>query len=99
MLSALLLSTSLIALSEGVQPPDYSERGLCDLWAGALCHMRECQQDAKEHCQADSKRCRSLPRAKVPPDRATKLAECARAMLKLKCGDPMPPECADVQAP
>jgi len=95
----LLLSGALLSMSSGVKPPDYTEKSLCELWAGAQCEAAKCGEGAAERCAAESKRCRGLPRLVVPPDRAAKVAECSKAMLKVKCGAPPPPECEGVEAP
>ena len=87
--AALALSTSF-----GTQPNTYTERWLCDLWAGAQCHATSCKKDGKERCLAVSKQCEQTSRQKtVEPERAEKRAACARALLKLPCGAPVPPEC------
>ena len=95
MLTALVLS-STIAFVANVRPPDYTERSLCELWAGAMCQKLKCAEGAKERCQAESKRCRSQPYSIVPKDRATRIADCAKALLKQKCGEPEPSECSGV---
>jgi len=97
MLAALLLAGALISSSEGVKPPDYTERSLCELWAGAQCQqMQGCSENAKERCQAESKRCRAQPRTTVSKERADRVAECAKALLKQKCGEPLPQACTDL---
>ena len=47
---SLIVASALVMSIEGVQPPDYSERSLCDLWAGARCHVTACLPDAKKQC-------------------------------------------------
>ena len=87
--AAFVLSTSV-----STKPNTYSERWLCDLWAGALCHATSCQPDGKDRCQAVSKQCNETSkRTPVDPARAEKKAACARALLKQACGSPKPPEC------
>lgn len=98
MVSALMLSGALL-LSQGARPPDYTEKGLCDLWAGAQCNAAKCGDSAKERCAAESRRCRRATRATVSNARAKKIADCAKAMLKQKCGEAPPAECHGVQAP
>jgi hypothetical protein len=95
MFTALVLSGA-IALATNVRPPDYTERSLCELWAGAMCQKLKCVEGAKARCQAESKRCRGQPYSVVPKDRAAKVAECAKALLKQKCGEPEPAECSGV---
>lgn len=99
MLAALLLSGALLTMSQSARPPDYTEKGLCDLWAGAQCHAARCGENAKERCTAESRRCRTATRATVTGERAQRVAECAKAMLKQKCGEPAPAECSGVDAP
>lgn len=91
--------SALILLLSSAKPEDYTERSLCDLWAGAQCYATSCLKDAKERCATVSRRCRHSSRAVVPKERAEKTAACAKALLKGKCGDPSPPECADVTGP
>jgi hypothetical protein len=87
--AALVLSTS-----SGTKPNTYSERWLCDLWAGAQCHATSCQPEGKARCEAVSKQCEVTSRqATVDAKRAEKRATCARALLKQKCGDAIPPAC------
>ncbi len=97
MLAAVL--AGLVQMSVAVSPPNYTDKSLCDLWAGAQCHQLECGQNAKERCQEESKRCRGLTRRSAPKEKAAKVASCAKAILKTKCGDPAPTECAGVDAP
>ena len=86
--AAFLLSTS------GVKHDTYSERWLCDLWAGAQCHATSCAKDAKERCMAASKQCNETSKkTPVTKERADKQAACARALLKGACGAPKPAEC------
>ncbi|MGI5862454.1 MAG: hypothetical protein ACOX6T_10420 [Myxococcales bacterium] len=96
----LLLSGALLSISSGVKPPDYTEKSLCELWAGAQCELAKCGENAIERCLEESKRCRHRSDDDVvSPDRAAKVSECAKALLKLKCGDATPQECADVTGP
>jgi hypothetical protein len=84
----------VMSTSSGTKPNTYSERWLCDLWAGAQCHATTCKKDGKERCVAVSKQCQQTSRrATVDPARAEKRAACARALLKEACGAPTPPEC------
>jgi hypothetical protein len=84
----------VMSTSTGTKPDTYSERWLCDLWAGAQCHATRCQKDGQERCLAVSKQCNQTSRrATVATERAEKRAACARALLKQPCGSPTPPEC------
>jgi hypothetical protein len=96
MLAALLVSGVLWTVPQGAKPPDYTERSLCELWAGAQCEQARCGDNSKQRCRAESKRCHGAARASVPRDRAARVAQCAKALLKQKCGGPAPAECADV---
>jgi len=88
------IAAALLMTSSGTKPETYSERWLCDLWAGAQCHASSCAKDAKDRCMAASKQCNSTSRATaVTKDRADKQAACARALLKAPCGAPRPAEC------
>ena len=88
------LAAALLMTSSGTKPNTYSERWLCDLWAGAQCHASSCTPDAKERCQASGKQCKDTSRkTAVPKDRAEKQAACARALLKAACGATKPAEC------
>ena len=98
MLAALFLSGALISLTHAVNPPDYSERSLCHVWAGAQCHQTQCRDDGKERCMAESRQCREASEAVVSKERAAKVVECARLILKQKCGEPVPAECANIRA-
>jgi len=98
MIAALMVSASLL-MSQGARPPDYTEKNLCDLWAGAQCHAAKCGDNAKDKCAAESKRCKRTTRATVSKERAAKIAECSKAMLKQKCGEPAPAECSGVTPP
>jgi hypothetical protein len=81
-------------LTVSTPPNTYSERWLCDLWAGAQCHATACMKDGKERCQAVSKQCLDTSRnVTVEGSKAQKRAACARALLKESCGAPRPPEC------
>lgn len=93
MLHAAAFSLALTLLA-GPKPDTYSERWLCDLWAGAQCHATSCLKDGKERCLAVSKQCESTSTTTpVEPERAQKRAACARALLKTPCGGPRPVEC------
>jgi hypothetical protein len=93
MLIAAVASAFLLS-SSGVKPDHYSERWLCDLWAGAQCHATSCKKDGKERCEAVSKACnQTSKKAQVPDERASKQSACARALLKVPCGAPKPAEC------
>jgi len=84
----------LVSTSSGTRPNTYSERWLCDLWAGAQCHATSCQKDGKDRSLADSKQCQETSkRVEVDSGRAQKKAACARALLAQACGAPKPPEC------
>ena len=98
MLFALMLSGAL-SFSQGARPPDYTEKGLCDLWAGAQCHVAHCSESSKDRCSEESRRCRHATRATVSLERARRHADCAKALLKQKCGDPAPAECSGLQPP
>ncbi len=88
------IAAALLMTSSGTKPETYSERWLCDLWAGAQCHASSCAKDAKDRCMAASKQCNSTSRATaVTKERADKQAACARALLKAPCGAPKPAEC------
>lgn len=92
--SAAVLAGALVILLSGAKPEEYTERSLCDLWAGAQCHVTSCEKDAKERCATASRRCAGTSRQVVPKERADRTAACAKAILKGRCGDPIPPECA-----
>ncbi len=78
----------------GPKPDTYSERWLCDLWAGAQCHMTSCEKDARDRCMASSKQCESTSKTTVvPKERAQKMSTCARAILQGQCGAAKPAEC------
>ena len=96
---SLIVASALVVSIEGVDPPEYSERSLCDLWAGARCHVTSCLPDAKKQCAADSARCRGTQSSSVPSSRSDVVAACAKALLKGKCGDPPPAECQGVTFP
>ncbi len=93
---SLVVAGSLALTLLAAKPDNYTERSLCDLAAGATCHVTACLKDAKERCLAASKKCRGTTRATVPKERAEKTAACAKATLKVKCGEPAPAECTDV---
>jgi hypothetical protein len=89
-----LAASFLVSTSSGTRPNTYSERWLCDLWAGAQCHATSCQKDGKDRCMAVSKQCQETSRkTEVDAARAQKKAACARALLSQACGAPKPPEC------
>ena len=101
MLSVLIV-TAALSLTASARPPDYTEKNLCDLWAGAQCASAKCSGDpatAQDRCKTESKKCRGKSRATVSTERAKKVADCAKAMLKQKCGEPAPAECNGVQGP
>ena len=98
MLAALMLSGAMF-LSQGVRPPDYSEKSLCDLWAGAQCAVASCGENAQDRCKQESKMCRGKSRSAVGGEHARRVAACAKAKLKLKCGAPTPAECDGVYGP
>jgi hypothetical protein len=99
-LSHLLAASALILTISGAKPPDYSEKALCDLYAGAQCHATSCLPDAKERCTAVSVQCRDRTRERtVSTDRAERVAACARALLANACGAPIPAECNGVSGP
>lgn len=84
----------MLSTSSGVTPGTYSERWLCDLWAGAVCHASSCQADGKARCEAVSRQCEDTSRrTEVDASRAERRASCARALLKTACGAPRPAEC------
>ena len=92
----LIAAAAALALtfSSGTKPNTYSERWLCELWAGALCHSTSCQKDGKDRCQAVAKQCADTSkRTPVEPSKAEKKAACARALLKQECGGAKPAEC------
>jgi hypothetical protein len=94
------IAAAWLSSSVAVKPDTYSERWLCDLWAGAVCHATSCNKDAKDRCQAVSKACKDTSRkAEVAKDTADKKAACARALLKNNCGDKSPAECQGMGAP
>ena len=90
---------ALLLLVSGAKPGDYTEKNLCDLWAGAHCPATSCMKDAKERCATVSRRCRGTGRQTVSKDRADRTAACAKALLAAKCGAPQPSECENVSAP
>ena len=94
------VAAAWLSTSVAVKPDTYSERWLCDLWAGAVCHATSCKNDAKERCMAVSKACKDTSRkSQVSKENADKKAACARALLKNQCGQPTPAECAGMGAP
>jgi hypothetical protein len=96
---SLLVASSLVVSIEAVAPPDYSERSLCDLWAGARCYATECLRDRRQQCTSESSKCRHANSSTVPPTRADRVAACAKALLTTKCGDPLPAQCEGVEYP
>ncbi len=92
---AAALSAAWLALTLGASPGEYTEKSLCDLWAGAQCHATSCQKDAKERCAEASARCRNTSARPVPKETAEKTAECAKATLQQACGAPPPAVCAE----
>ena len=99
MFTQLLVTSTLVLSLAGVKPPHYSEKGLCDLWAGARCYATSCEKDAKLRCTSEASQCRGRTEASVPDERAERVAACARALLKSRCGDPTPAECEGVESP
>jgi hypothetical protein len=94
MISALLL-TAYLSTAQGTKPDTYSEKWLCDLWAGAQCSYTSCEKDSKDRCMAVSKACeRTSRKAMVPRESAEKKAACARALLSTSCGAAKPAECS-----
>lgn len=92
----MLLATAaafVLSTSAGVKPNTYSQRWLCDLWAGAQCYATACQKDGKARCEAVSKQCQSTGESTVDASKAERKAACARALLKSGCGAATPPEC------
>ena len=93
----MLLATAaafVLSTSAGVKPNTYSERWLCDLWAGAQCYVTSCQKDGKARCEAVSKQCKATnPASTVDASKAERKAACARALLRGTCGSAAPPEC------
>lgn len=93
----MLLATAaafVLSTSAGTKPNTYSERWLCDLWAGAQCHATSCQKDGKARCEAVSKQCQATSEeSTVDGARAERKAACARALLKQQCGASKPAEC------
>lgn len=88
------LAAAVLMTSSGTKPNTYSERWLCDLWAGAQCHASSCSKDAKERCMAAGKQCKDTSKkVAVAKERADKQSACARALLKEACGAPKPAEC------
>lgn len=84
----------VLSTSAGTKPNTYSERWLCDLWAGAQCAATSCQKDGKARCEAVSKQCESTRRdATVDAEKAEKKSACARALLTAGCSDKKPAEC------
>ena len=96
---SLLVASALAVSVQAVSPPDYSERSLCDLWAGARCYATVCMPDRKVRCTSESIKCRHARSSTVPPARADRVAPCAKALLNAKCGDPLPAACAGVEYP
>lgn len=89
--AALFLSVS------GVNPPDYSEKSLCDLYAGARCHQTSCAPDGKARCAEVSSQCRGRSNeGRVSPEQAETVVACAKALLSVPCGGPHPSQCDGV---
>ncbi|MBL9039876.1 MAG: hypothetical protein JNG84_15265 [Archangium sp.] len=87
-------ATVVLSLSSGTAPNTYSERWLCDLWAGAQCAATSCEKDGKERCEAVSKQCtETSKKVMVDPAKAEKKVACARALLSQTCGAAKPTEC------
>ncbi len=83
-----------VSLTAGTAPGTYSERWLCDLWAGAQCHATACTPDGKARCEAVSRQCQGTSRTvTVSPDRSGAKAACAKALLAQTCGSPHPEAC------
>lgn len=99
MFPQMLFASALVLSLSGVQPPAYSEKGLCELWAGARCQATSCLPDGKKRCATDSAQCRGRTEQPVPDDRAQKVAACARALLQATCGAPAPAECDGIDSP
>ena len=78
MFTQLLVTSTLVLSLAGVKPPHYSEKGLCDLWAGARCYATSCEKDAKLRCTSEASQCRGRTEASVPDERAERVAACAR---------------------
>lgn len=96
MITAILVA-GVMSMSQGTARDTYTERSLCELWVGARCHANACQQNARERCIEEARRCSSESAWEtVPPERARRVATCARAMLNAACGGPSPAECSDV---
>src|SRR5688500_11715285 len=98
-MSALLAKGVLVLTLLGAKPGEYTERGLCDLWAGAQCHATSCKADGKKQCAQASAPCRTASSQPVPQERADKVSACAKALLVSGCGGATPAECADVTGP
>jgi hypothetical protein len=86
-----------LVLFTGVKANTWSERSLCELWAGAQCAATSCLPDARERCQAAARQCEQTDRKQVVDGaRAQKKADCARALLLSTCGGSNPAECEDL---
>src|SRR5690242_12832541 len=97
---SLLLAKGLIVVALlTAKPGEYTEKNLCDLWAGAQCEASSCKADAKQRCAQASRTCAAARASSVPPSRADKVATCAKALIRAGCGAPQPAECKDVSAP
>ena len=100
MLLSLTVAAWLSSSSLAVKPNTYSERWLCDLWAGAVCHATSCKSDAKDRCMAVSKSCNDTSQKQtVAKANADKKVACAKALLKSECGKPTPAKCEGMVAP
>lgn len=86
---------SVLISASGAKPEEYTERSLCDLWAGAQCHATSCLEDGKQRCATVSRKCRDAGKSTVPKERADRTAACARALLAQACGAPTPEACKD----
>jgi hypothetical protein len=98
-MSRALIALVLLVLFTGVKANTWSERSLCELWAGAQCAATSCLPDAKERCQAAAHQCEQTDRKLVVDGaRAQKKSDCARALLLSTCGGATPAECEDLMA-
>ena len=76
-----------------VSPGQYSEAWLCDLWAGARCHVARCEADMSA-CEAAALRCATASHRRiVNEEEARALAECARHLLQAHCEATLPEAC------
>jgi len=80
-------------LGFAVFPGQYSEAWLCDLWAGARCHMARCEADMSA-CEAATQHCATASHQRVVnEEEARPLAECARQLLQAACETSLPEAC------